>query len=97
LNCFDEVLSRSNGLVKEPLCHTHIKVNLGSIFLFLLVKGLSGAILSGPIRCGIALSLFAIGWTMASKYAIFNGHTSCISDAISFRQVQDTYLLYFTI
>jgi hypothetical protein len=29
--------------------------------------------LSGPIQCGIALSLFAIGWTMASKYAIFNG------------------------
>ena len=34
---------------------------------------MTGAILSGPIRCGIALSLFAIGWTMASKYAIFNG------------------------
>jgi len=33
----------------------------------------TGAILSGPIQCGIALSLFAIGWTMASKYAIFNG------------------------
>ena len=25
-------------LEKEPLCHTHIKVNLGSIFLFLYVK-----------------------------------------------------------
>jgi len=57
----------------------------------------TGAILSGPIRCGIALSLFAIGWTMASKYAIFNGHTSAAYQMLYHFDKSKTHICYISL